>query len=127
MKIGLSAKTLFDNFKPIVVYWAVLAVCMLAVVLGDLSTAYWAIPAVVIMCLFNLIIGYTNGIKTLKWGIACLGIQLAACALLYSIFDYGRFAQSSITAFGNIAFSNIFYCEKMLFAIYFARHCPFYC
>lgn len=98
-------KNLFCNLKPFLSYWGSFAVYF-AVSLFELTadSALWKILYLALICIFNFITGYTDGVKGDKVGISLFSIQL----IIFAIFSVCKFSKSRIVVFGNLILSIVF-------------------
>lgn len=77
-------KKLLINLKPFRAYWAAFLIYFVPLFFDFVDFGYvWIALFLIMICVFNFITGYTEGVKKIKWGILLFALQLTVCAILY--------------------------------------------
>lgn len=113
----------FSNFKPFAAYWAAFMIYIFFPFFDFISlSGGWIIFCFILMCIFNLITGYIDGVAKIKWGILLFGLQLAAGAgaVIASASPNDNYILGYIATFGNLLAANfnyIFSNSKILYIL----------
>lgn len=99
-------KVLFKNLKPFISYWAAFAIYFVFPFFGliDLS-AFWRVFFLIMICVFNLLTGYIDGVRKIKWGILVFTLQLTVSGIL-QLLPIGT--SNRFVIFGNLINSTVF-------------------
>lgn len=100
-------RTILNNLKPLIAYWASFVIYTIISLLETFSYTTCVIISLLIYIILNILIGFTIDIKNMRWGIILFELQLLICAIIFSI-NAESSGLNTFASVGNIFYSTFF-------------------